>query len=558
MRLSIPALERGQLLGKGVLTALLYLVPLSMVHACGDLSLPTTHFEGVSEKGEVSHCEQLGTLDLGDIKVLVTLGFQTYLPYSSPELGAGWILPLLDASIVQKDENNFDMVQPDGWKATFWRDASNPSILHGSNLGLAEINGDIITVNSTCGSGWKMIFDHGKIISLCKGNHTLTIIRDPQGRATDLRDGPTRVLALEQDQGTGLAKSITMGDKKYEFSYDAKPRVARVNGVNLVGGVDQSLHKITFADGKSETFDFAVTEKLLPNLKITDAQGKERMIVWGTDGKILQDGEWVYTIKPQEDPEARFASIERKNAEGKSEFWNKDEAKGEEVTQGIDGTKNIKTWFTSGTLKNLVRESRFERNDLKILTKYSYNDKRKPIRTAVEKNGVQSYLIKECYDNGGRLVKKEESNGIQILFQYRDDGTLIKKNAQVTFEPKIKEALQEKENILLKKFSQATTALTRGKKASALANFYIYEMHDYSEARRIIPNIRNPEVAATIEIASVENDPALMEKEKAEVLLKDISQFQNSKTMILATVNQLELEADKKIDYQKQHNEHQN
>ena len=359
--------------------ALLCLLSLSKGNACGDFSLPTTHFEGVSEKGAVSHWEQIGSLDLGEIKLPLIIGFQTYLPYSSPELGAGWTLPLFDSNIVQRDEGTFDMIQPDGSWGLFRRDATNPNILHGSGGMLAEINGDTITVNSTCGSGWKMVFNQGKLVSLSKGNHNLSIIRDPLGRAIGLKDGAARVLTLEQDQGTGLAKSIEMGEKKYELSYDGKPRVERVNGVNLVGGVDQSLHKITFPSqdgGESETFDFAVTDKLLPNLKITDTQGRERMIVWGTDGRILQDGEWSYTIKPQPDPDARFATIERKRADGKSEFWNRDEAKGEEIIIALGGLIRKKTWFTSGVTSGHPRSIIDTINGVEVRSrKWSYNEK---------------------------------------------------------------------------------------------------------------------------------------------------------------------------------------
>jgi hypothetical protein len=289
----------------------------SEAHACGDWSLPQNHFEGVNSTGFVDLWEQIGTLDLGEVKVPVNIGFQTYLPYVSKELGAGWILPLLDANIVQRDEGTFDMVQPDGWIALFRRDGSNPNILHGSGGMLAEIQGSTITVNSTCGSGWKMVFTQGKLTTLSKGKHTLSIERDALGRGVAIRDGITPVMRLEQDQATGLAKSIQIGAQKYQLAYDGKPRIENVGGQNLVGGVEPSLHEITYPQemgGKKETYDFALTEKMLPELKITDTEGKERMIVWGLDGRMLQDGEWSYKITPSRDAGAN-AAIERTNAQ---------------------------------------------------------------------------------------------------------------------------------------------------------------------------------------------------------------------------------------------------
>ena len=384
--------------------------------ACGDLRIPTTHFEGVNEEGFVSRWSQLGALDLGDIQVPVITGFQTYKTYISPELGSGWILPLLDANIVQKDEKSFEMVQPDGWRVHFWRDGQNPNILHGSNLALAEIQGDTITVNSTCGSGWKMVFTQGKITSLSKGTHTLTIQRDQLGRGIAVRDGITPVMTLEQDQATGLAKSIQIGAQKYQLAYDGKPRVENVGGQNLVGGVEPSLHQITYPDGKKETYDFAVTEKMLPNLKITDTEEKERMIVWGLDGRMLQDGEWSYKINPSRDVGAN-AAIERTNVQNQKEYWFKDDPNGKETTVALDGTKTEKTWFTSGVLAGKERSEIVKK--LNIITskiKWRYDEKG-------TMTGRLQDETDEIFDNKRRLLMKTK-NGKSIKYIYNSEGII--------------------------------------------------------------------------------------------------------------------------------------
>ena len=49
------------------LSALLFIARSPNTLGCGDFSLPQPHFEGVSEAGYVSHWEQVGTLDLGDV-----------------------------------------------------------------------------------------------------------------------------------------------------------------------------------------------------------------------------------------------------------------------------------------------------------------------------------------------------------------------------------------------------------------------------------------------------------------------------------------------------------
>jgi YD repeat-containing protein len=412
-----------------------FLLPLQEIRACGDWSLPQNHFEGVNSTGFVDLWEQIGTLDLGEIKVPVNIGFQTYLPYVSKELGAGWILPLLDANIVQRDEGTFDMVQPDGWIALFRRDGSNPNILHGSGGMLAEIQGSTITVNSTCGSGWKMVFTQGKLTSLSKGKHTLSIERDALGRGVAIRDGITPVMRLEQDQATGLAKSIQIGDHKYQLGYDGKPRIENVQGQNLVGGVEPSLHQITYPQeqgGKKETYDFAVTEKILPDLKITDTEGKERMIVWGLDGRMLQDGEWSYDIKPGSDPKGN-AAIGRTNAKNQREFWHRDLAKGKEIVQGIDGVKKVTLWFISGKLLGRVRQSndgyRQEYNEHGYLirqhlgdTFVEYHRSQNGKVTKEFRNGKQ-YL--ERFYSGDKVSKIVYSNGLTQAFSYNENKVFV-------------------------------------------------------------------------------------------------------------------------------------
>ena len=469
--------------------------------ACGDLRIPSTHFEGVNEEGFVSRWSQLGALDLGDIQVPVITGFQTYKTYISPELGSGWILPLLDANIVQRDEGTFDMVQPDGWRVHFWRDANNPNVLHGSNLGLAEIQGDTITVNSTCGSGWKMVFTQGKLTSLSKGKHTLSIERDALGRGVAIRDGITPVMRLEQDQATGLAKSIQIGDHKYQLGYDGKPRIENVGGQNLVGGVEQSLHEITYPQemgGKKETFDFAVTEKMLPSLKITDAEGKERMIVWGLDGRMLQDEEWSYKITPGSDPRGN-ASIGRTNPQKQMEYWFRDEEKGMETTVTLDGTKKEKSWFTSGP---------------------AHGKTRKIIQIA---GGVKKVLEQSSYDEKGLIIRKIDSKGGVTLFKYNQNGERIYATP---------EELRRKEQMLLSLISDKNEDGDKERNIYNLAMFYIHQIPELEKARNLSGMINNSKKRFAIVLQSYDYDRSLSEQTKITKFQTLAQQFPEQENFI--------------------------
>ena len=405
--------------GRGIGVALAISVALGVrgALACGDFRMPSNHFEGVSSQGYVSIWKELDTLDLGDASLPILLGIQTYRAIPSGELGAGWIMPLFDSGIVQRNENTFDMITPDGTMDFFYRDGGDPNILHGSSGWTGEIQGNDVIVHSKCGSGWKMIFRQGKLDTLSKGSHELKIQRDPLNRPIGITENGSTRMRLTRDEKTGFVSALKINKKKYLFDYEGKPRVENVLGQNMVGGMEQSLHQITYPEemgGQKETFDFAVTEKMLPELKITDTEGKERMIVWGLDGKMLQDGEWSYDIKPGSDPKGN-ASIGRTNALKQIESWFKDELNGKETTISLDGTKTERTWFTSGMLAGKERREITTKENVTIVAnKWEYNDRGKIIQ-AYHNNKY------ERYSNDGKILI-QSLNGISLYYTYDNDG----------------------------------------------------------------------------------------------------------------------------------------
>jgi hypothetical protein len=253
-----------------------------------------------------------------------------------------------------------------------------------------------------------MVFRQGRLDTLSKGNHELRIQRDPLNRPTGITENGVTRLALTRDEKTGLMSSLEMNGKKYLFGYDGKPRIENVGGQNLVGGVEPSLHQITFPQemgGEKETYDFAVTEKMLPNLKITDALGKERMIVWGLDGRMLQNGEWSYKTTPSKEARAN-AAIERTNQQNLREYWFKDDPNGQETIVALDGTKTERSWFTSGMLAGKPRkEITTIGNKVINQNSWNYNEFGK-IFKKIKNNKV----IIVAYDSNNREVSEKEGD----------------------------------------------------------------------------------------------------------------------------------------------------
>ena len=476
--------------------------------ACGDFRMPSNHFEGVSSQGYVSIWKQLDTLDLGDTRLPILLGAQTYRSIPSGELGSGWIMPLFDSGIVQRDENTFDMITPDGTMDFFSRDSSDPNILHGSSGWTAEIQGGDIIVHSKCGSGWKMVFRQGRLDTLSKGSHELRIQRDQLNRPTGITENGVTRLSLTRDEKAGLVSALEMNGKKYLFGYDGKPRVENVGGQNLVGGVEPSLHEITFPDGKKETFDFAVTEKMLPNLKITDAQGKERMIVWGTDGKILQDGEWSYDINPGSDPKGN-ASISRTNLQKQMEYWFRDEERGVETTVALDGTKTVKSWFTSGPAHGQVRKEE------------------------LVSNGITK-IIKQCsYNESGRLIRKMNTEGIATIFRYDDKGKRIGCSTDLN-NPLLK--IKEKE---LLENVETVDADGKNEAMKKLCYFYIHIIRLPDKAIPIADNITDNQMRYAILVQIAAYNYKLDAQQKILSYMNILKKYPQERSFLEESINKL-------------------
>jgi hypothetical protein len=127
------------------------------------------------------------------------------------------------------------------------------------------------------------------------------------------------------------------------------------------------------------------------------------MIVWGTDGRMLQDGEWSYDIKPGSDPKGN-AAIGRTNPQKQMEYWFRDEMRGQETTLALDGTKTIESWFTSGVVAGKIRKIVQIKDNKEITINRSY------------------------YDERGNLIKKIMPNGSLNIFTYSQDGKSSKQN----------------------------------------------------------------------------------------------------------------------------------
>ena len=361
-------------------------------YACGiDWNLPKNHFDGVNEFGFVSIWENIGEIDTGDGLVLpLNINFRSDRNTSSSTLGAGWHLALLDSNIVQIDERTFMMFDPAGPFRLFWRDAKNPNILGGQAGWKAEIRGDTITAWADCG-GIKLVFNKGRIASMQVKDKTFTY--DYQnGQISKLREGNTPILKVERapvsDEVTGLTLA---NNQKIEIKLGERPRVQTIQGKNLVVAKDLSLASISTESqeqAQMREFEYGVDDRIQPTLTVKETGSTDRKVVWNPGNMLIsRDGEWTYEIKPGAGPFDN-AAIGRENARNQSEFWHRNNTKGEEIVRHGDGSATVKRWFTTGTLRGRPRsnEETHSADSGSTYERYSYDENAR--LTRVESPGV--------------------------------------------------------------------------------------------------------------------------------------------------------------------------
>ncbi len=382
-----------------------------------DWNEPRSYFEGVDRFGNVNYVEKIGDIDLqGDKPVSwpLLIKFNSSWAESSPYLGKGWMLPLLESRIAQIDDKTFKMWRPDGFQTIMRRDRAYPQLLH-SPKWEAAINGDTITVWTV--SGWKLLYKNGKIALIDTPSGDVLTYDYQDGRVAALKEGSTVLLSVDFDDKTGEARGLETGNKSIKFDQGDKPRVQCINGQNILGGMDASLSKITYPDGSSEIYKFAVNEHVQPTLQIGN-----RLIVWDPlTGHIIKDGDWVYSVTPSNGPLAN-AEIKRTNSNNKSESWLRDKKDGLRSIQTLDGTTKVSNWFTSGPLRGKHRSVTLSGNGLNQTTKYDYA----PNGVLLRKTTGDSETSYTYNANGSKSteVLSKGDKVLQVIY-YNEKGILV-------------------------------------------------------------------------------------------------------------------------------------
>ncbi len=409
------------------------------------------HFDGVNNYGYVEFLEPLGDLILGDgSKIALHAMFNSKWDRPSPYLGYGWSLPLLESRMVQSDENTFNFFMPNGEERTFVRNKTVPTVLESHGGWKAEIKGDMILVESDCGT--RISLSRGRVISIAMKEGRLDYVWDGD-QVSEIREGGRTLMKVERD-GSGAVVGIQLAERgRIAIGMGKRPRIDALADRFVVGAVESSLTEIRRADGSVVSFSHEADKDLVPGIKMGN-----RLITWNpVDRLVRQDAGWQYRIVPDTNP-SNYARIERKWGTTGYEYWHDDIARGVRTEVSEDGVKLVRTHFVSGPLAGKLR-SLVKTKDGKetVIERYAYDDKKRVVREVREGVGTRKFahddkagtetaidestggaLWVKTLSEDGNLAQIDYADGRKLKLDYREKpkvrATLSRAGRQVTAE----------------------------------------------------------------------------------------------------------------------------
>ena len=366
------------------------------VFGCGlDWVLPQSHFNGVDEHGYVAYWEKIGSVDLGGGLVIpINIGFNSHREASSPYLGKGWIVALLESHVEPVDDNAMNVIMPDGWTFTFLRNG-NSNTWRGNAGWVGEVDDTIFTIKAPC--GWAIKFDKGKIKEIDTNKNQDLTYEYNGPMATALEVNGKALLEVENNNAAGVVEGLLVDGLNVKISLRPRPRILNKLNHNMIIGFDSSLKRLHFADGKEEDFAFTTDGNLDPVLILTSSDQTQRHFVWdAATQQIKTDENWTYAW------DARDPTLTtRTDSEGHVELYS--QAIDTTIEQGFDGVKRItKRFVNAGPLSGKVRSI---------------------IET---KDGVDTPVYVANYDEGGRLIRESSNSGVIASYQYDAGGNVRK------------------------------------------------------------------------------------------------------------------------------------
>ncbi len=389
----------------------------ALVAGCGfDWTLPQAHFDGVEEHGYVAYWENIGEADLGDGLVIpVNINFNSHRESSSPTLGKGWTVALLESHVEPVDENSMKVLMPDGWTFTFLRNGSTET-WRGNAGWVGETADTVFTITAPC--GWRIKFDGGKIQEIDSDKNRALTYRYNGGVATAVDEDGKSFLQVEDNTSTGVAMDLIIDGQKINLAEAQRPRIQAVQKQNLITGFDPSLSQLQWPDGRTEAFDFTPAKNLDPSLSISLSNGHPRTFTWDANTRqIKTDCDWSYSLQQV----AGNLQYTRTLSTGQFETYENNTVTGVTIEKSLTGNAIATYRFVGGPLTGRIRkvEEMQMGAQRKILYSASYFPSGNLMRELFYPDHVR------FYSDDRKLLKETVGNAVVYEQDFDDQGRLI-------------------------------------------------------------------------------------------------------------------------------------
>jgi YD repeat-containing protein len=429
-----------------------------------DLSSPGDSIGAADLFGYLRIWREIDQVDFGGgLKLPLRIQFSSGRAGSSPYLGAGWQVPLL--------ESQESLVRPNLLKVTLIcgrtmylrrsiADQSHFKSLDGQWSGIVSGDDFVLSRND----GWALNFKAGKLVSMKTDTNRVidwVLDRPDSSIVSELREEGSTEVPFHVLYGLdNNPNGFSVNGKTYKFNLDKRPEVAVVNGLRLINGFDPSLSTWTFPSGKRETYEFAVNQKsLIPNLQMTDQDGKISEFSWDPISKhILSDGVWNYKVGGTPDP-LQVPPIHMADATGNTQALIINQKQGTTERISSDGEDIITyTFLSPGPLYGKLR------------------------KLDQVKGGKTQTILTASYDETGRLFRSTREDGWTYMYIYNPLGHLIGSRSIDTRSSSLLATMAKRKIDLEAAVGKAQDEDQREEAIRDVCSFLMFEMRDMRQA----------------------------------------------------------------------------
>lgn len=455
-----------------------------------DLSAPAPSLGAASSEGYVLLVREVDEADFGKgVALPVRLQFKSKPGVTSPLLGGGWSLPLLECTTAPFSENLVRADLPCGKRLWLWekkRGSGETQTLDGQWKGRQQ--GDSFVVSRE--DGWELRYDsRGRLSSLrTDGGRVLEWQYFGRGGIL-LREGANTVVTAEVDAQGRLVKLLVNG-REHQTEFGERPRVVEIKGQRMVEALDATLAKWKLPGGREESFVQEVTPEVFPKLAVKDREGVETDYTWlAGSGFIRTEGDWTYQIEPKG---KELPKLSRTNTEKKTESIEEDRVKGVVTIQDLDGTIRKTTFFTSpGAV--------FEK-----------------VRKIEETKGAVTKIVNQfTYDEAGRRIREINARGVVTTYAFNEQGELLRKNVEISKDPAIQKELTSRERALKMAVQDAEgDDVEKSFQLLRLSYFYIHDLKSPEKALALVDSMPSQIDQDAVRISAIKFNDRLNDVEK--------------------------------------------